>query len=551
MNNVKNLSIILLLSLGLVSFSQAKSDCNSGCDTSCSDSCDDDCNGDCNDDCDDDCNSAHGRTSTFFRPRPVTTDLTYRNNLTFYNRYHDARCNFFTWDSSFIYTKSRKGKRLGAGFLCANPLTVSEFAGADIAALNLQLSAFDDATPPSTNFESTFSICPERKTFSWLNQFYFNLDCFWTGLWASVDFAVVHARHELNINEDLTNGPSDLPTPIAGNTAEENAALAALPANVREAFDQLNTFANDCRHTGVDDLLFRVGYDYNYCSNDHIGIYFLGVAPTGKRFDNTRWFQPIVGSKHGAIGVGLTGDYTLWCDEQYNADLVFQTEVMYQFRLRHEEARTFDYNNGPCSRFRLVVERNEAVVGGTTVAAANNTIAVPGIDNLRACVRVEPRHQLEWWANLHYQWCNWGGEISYNLHFRDREHVTDCNNFDFNNFGIFSFCCPDEAFPLTTQSDRLVSDQPAAATANPTGTNPCVQDATFTVITDKDVNFCSGAAQRVLTHKIAGAISYNSVWCDCYPFAVGFGAGYEFVSKKDSRHALENWHIQGKFEVSF
>ena len=551
MNNVKSLSIILLISLGLVSPSLAviKSDCNTDCDTSsCSDSCD--TTGDCNDSCDENCNSSHGRTSTFFRPRDITGDLTYRNNMHFYNKYHDARCNFFTWDTSFIYSQSRKGRRLGSGFLCANPLKVTEQEGADFAALNLQLSRLDtSATPPVPSYASTFSLCPERKTISWLNQLYFNLDCFWTGLWGSIDFAVVNAKHKLNINETVLNGPSDLGNVANGDgSPASNAALAALPTNVTEAFAGLNTFATDCSHTGIDDLYFRIGYDYSYCSNDHIGIYLVGIAPTGKSFDNTRWFQPLVGSKHGAIGVGLTGDYTLWCCEQDASDLVFQTELKYQYRLRHHEARTFDYNCGPCSRFNLIVERSES----TTTPETNNIIAVPGIDHLRACVRIEPRHELQWWANFHYQWCNWGAELSYNLWWRDRENICDSNNFDFGNFGIFSFCCPDATAPLTSQTGecRLVSAQPAGTAAND-ATNPCVQDSTFTNIVAKDVNLCSGAAQRVLTHKVAGAISYNSVWCDCYPFLVGFGAGYEFASKKDARHALENWHVQGRFDVSF
>ena len=55
--------------------------------------------------------------STVIVPRAITTNLTYRNIDSFYNRYHDARCNFFTWDTTYLYTQNRRGKDLAVGFL--------------------------------------------------------------------------------------------------------------------------------------------------------------------------------------------------------------------------------------------------------------------------------------------------------------------------------------------------------------------------------------------------------------------------------------------------
>ena len=96
MNNVKSLSIILLLSLAMVPLNYAKGgDCptNNGCDARCStdrgDKCDDVCDDCNNNDCNGDCNG-NGTTSTFLRPRQDTTNLTLLNNLTSYNRTHDA-----------------------------------------------------------------------------------------------------------------------------------------------------------------------------------------------------------------------------------------------------------------------------------------------------------------------------------------------------------------------------------------------------------------------------------------------------------------------------
>jgi len=504
MNNVKSLSIILLLSLGVAGFSYADNGCGDDCSTSKSD-CGSDCASDCkNANCSSDCDRG---TSTFLRPRQYTTDLTYLNNLSFYNRYHGARCSFFTWDSTVFFQRNRQEGYLGAGFFGTNPLVVAENAPSDFNANNLDLGN----TNSGEFFRSKVSICPRREVVGWLSHFYFNLDFCCTGLWADIAFTVARAKHKLNFNEVNTT---------AGNIAGE-------PTTVAQAFNNLNVFSRDCEQTGVDDVLFRIGYDYNYCDNDHAGFYFLGIAPTGKAFDNTRWFQPLVGSKHGAVGAGFEGDYTIWACE--NSELVFQTELLYQFRLRHEERRTFDYNNGPLSRFLLVA------------ASDNVDNPVSGYNALQACVRVEPRSQLEWWANFHYQWCDWAAEFSYNLWWRQGERI-NCTNFDFGKNGIYDLThCATASNPLTSHSTATI-----ASLVN-TGTN----DATFVALQAKDVNLCSGAAHQVLTHKVSGAFAYNNVWCDCYPWYVGFGAGYEFASNKYRRHALENWSVYGKWGISW
>lgn len=505
MNNMKSLSIALLLSLGVAGFSYADGGCKDDCSTN---SCSTDSGTGCATDCGtDDCgNGCRGGTSTFLRPRQFTTDLTYLNNLSFYNRYHEARCSFFTWDSTLFFQRNRREECLGAGFLGTNPLVVSEQSPSDFNSINLGLGN----TNTGEFFSSKVSIAPRREVVGWLNHMYFNLDCFCTGLWFDITFAVARAKQRLCFKE----------VGSTGNIPNEATTVA-------QAFNNLNVFSRDCEHTGVDDVMFRIGYDYNYCDNDHVGVYFLGIAPTGKAFDNTRWFQPLIGSKHGAVGAGFEGDYTIWsCD---NSDLVFQTELLYQYRLRHDERRAFDYNNGPLSRFLLVAPSDDV----------DNPTS--GYNALQNCVRVEPRSQLEWWANFHYQWCNWAAEFSYNLWFRDCEKIS-CATFDFGKNGIFDMThCATTNNPLTSNSTATIA----------TLVNTGKSDASFVTLKSSDVNLCSGIAKRVITNKISGAFAYNNVWCDCYPWYVGFGAGYEFASKKDRRHALENWSVYGKWGISW
>ncbi len=488
MNNVRKLSIILLLSVGLVGMTYAAGNsCNTGCDTK----------NDCNDEC---------RTSTVFVPRSITTDLTYRNNLSFYHRRHDAACNFFTWDSTLLYQRNRNESYLGAGFLGTNPLVVSEVEPADVGALNLGLGV-----EAPNNFTEEYSICPRREVVAWLPQLYFNLDCFATGLWAEISFAVARAKHELRQTEGTqvsTFGDAD---------------------NVAQALAARETYWAECdSHTGVDNVLFQVGYNYTYCANDAIGIYFAGVAPTGKSFDESRWFPPFVGSKHGSIGFGLNGDYTAYECDADSTELVFQTELLYLYGLRHNQCRRFDLCNGSLSRWLLVATEDQP---GNPQQNLWETLTTE--------VEVRPRHKVQWWANLHWQWCNWAAEFSYNLWWRAEEEVCPCGDINFDKLGIFSQTCNN---PLTTRKDAVISE-----IFNPTGT----QDGEFTRLVAANIDYNSGAAQEVLTHKISAAFAYNTVWCDCYPMYVGLGAGYEFASNKDKRHAPENWHIYGKWDIAF
>lgn len=510
MNNIKKLSIILLLSMGVSGTSLGASCDNNSCNTSnnsCN-TCDNNSNNSCNTDCNNSNNSCNNTSncnerncgSTIFVPRDITGNLTIRNDLSFYNRYHDARCNFFTWDNTFWYEQTQKGRCLGASFLGANSVTVAENGG-DIESLNFGLGA---ASPSA--FESTVSLDPRRQVFAWLPQFIFNLDCLCTGFWADVSFAVAHARHKLRFHENNT-----VPGDITGE-----------PTTVLGALNGLNAFSKDCRHTGVDNVIVRLGYDYTYCNNDHFGLYFLGLIPTGKRFNNARWFEPVIGSKHGGIGVGVEGDYTVWnCDDQ---DLVFMTELKYTYRFKHSESRVFDLNNGLLSRFLLAAPE------------ANPCLPVNIVSNLTSCVEVKPRSTVDFWLGLHYQWCNWGAEFDYNLYWRQRERVCG-NNFNFDNLGLFNLNCGCG----TSDSTATIATEFGAGTP----------DATFTTLTSADVNLRSGEACKALTHTVSGAVSYNNVWCDCYPWYVGIGGKYEFAGKKDRRALPESWGVFGKATISF
>lgn len=441
------------------------------------------------------------QVTTFLRPRPILTDLTYRNNMSFYQRYHDACCSFFSYDATWLYQRNRKAACLGLGFFGKQLVTVAEEGAADIASLNLSLGS----TQP-TGYFSTFTFRPKRSVLGWMPQFTFNLDCLCTGLWADIAFAVLSVHHEFCLNEKVT-------TPGEINDI----------TNAQQAFNALDTFARSRRHTGVDDIEVRLGYDWLYCDNDHVGVYLDGIIPTGREFDNTRFFQPLVGSRNGAIGFGLTADNTWWDDEIAQTACVIMTELKYLHKFGNKERRIFDLTNGPLSRFLLVVQEDERFepVSATTL--------------LRQCVHVECRSLLEWWLSIHYQKCNWGFEAAYNLFYRDSERVQP-RSFHFCDYGIFDMT---RCGGLTSHSDAKISDQFGEGTA----------DEEFVKLKSTDVNLASGRAQKAVSHTLSGSISYNNFW-RCYPWSFGVSASYEFASKKHRRSTLENWGVFAKWTMS-
>jgi hypothetical protein len=516
MNNVRKLSVFLLLSAGVTNMVLARSECDRSCDTnSCSTSnfgncgtndCSSDrgCETDCstNDDCSRNC-------STVFRARPIVGNLTYRNDLTFFNRYHDARCNFFTWDSTFIFEKNRHSRCAGSGIFGTSNGTLTIAPGGDINPVFLGLGSL------TGDFSETLTVRPRRRVFSWLSQLIFNLDSCCTGLWADFSFAVTNVRHRLNVTENITgaanviaSGPND-----------------TVPTGALEVLTNAGVLGGRCKRTGVDDALVRIGYDWNYCGNDHVGFYGLGYIPTGRRRHNAELFHPTVGSRNGGLGFGFTGDYTAWSDECNNSDLVVMTEFKYTFTLRNRETRVFDLNNGPLSRFLLVAPES------------NPFAAQPLLPFLTSCVKVKMRSSIDWWLGVHYQYCNWGVEFDYNLYWRDREKV--CRpNFNFDNLGIFDiFKCGN----LTSASTATPGEAVLGGTS----------DAVFTALTAADVNLRSAASCKALLNTISGAVSYNNVWCDCYPWYLGIGGNVEFASRKQRRSNFENWGVFGKAAISF
>ncbi len=485
---------IAALCAGIIPYGHADHSCFPSVD------CDASISGDC-DELSDDYRTCG--VATYFSPRSITNDLTYRNSNTFFQRFRgDASCAFFSLDSTFLYQQNRKTALLGRGYFGENPLTFAEQC-APVNSLNLGLGS-----KQPEGFCSTVRLSPKRKVFAWLPQLIFKLDSFCEGVWADFAFAVTMVDHRTCLFEQRVT-PGDLKNE---------------PTAVQEALNALTVFPSSHGHTGIDDIQVRIGYLMNYCEDDMISFSVLGNIPTGKQFDDAVWFQPTIGTRRGGIGGGFMFNSTLWSSE-FSEEILLMGEIKYLHSFSTTQRRQFDLKNGPLSRFLLVSPQD------------NPDDPISGIHILRACVKVEPQHTLEWWIALHYSCACWGFEAGYNLWYRSQEELKVPDSaFNFKNRGIFDMTrCTNR----TSHSTAKISDAFGEGTP----------DTRFVKLSVKDVNKCSAIGRKALSSTFSGTVTYASSWCD-FPISFAFGARYELAAPKHHTSALENWGVFGKISLS-
>lgn len=449
-----------------------------------------------------------------FVPRGASTDMVWFDALFLYNRLKNPKKYYF--NSATIYQSSKKSKELGAANLLgtSDTLNVAEGGGTGIVnSLELGLAN------PNTPFSGSLTIRPERKQFTYIANMYADLSDWWCGLWGDFTWGVTNAHHRLNCCET-----GDVAGTICPDIASISDALS------QDGLKYSKFYCDNCRdgkrRTGFEDVQLRLGLDYTWCGDNHISPYLIGTIPAGRRPTAEYIFEPLVGSKHGSIGVGFIADYNIdWCGCGEDSSLMLLTDFNYRFVFKHDECRTFDLlPNGPFSRYLLVVDQSAP---GLPFPAANITTSR---------VSISPRSTIQWWLGLNYEYCDWDFEIGYNLFWRQKERLKQD-------------CIP---LPTTVGVYNLNGCGVAALTAsNATMTNSGTADALFVGIPSSNINIDSGLAGKVLSNKIYGALSWTGCACDCFEWMAGFGASYEFVSKHDRCNALQSWSVFGKWAVGF
>lgn len=457
--------------------------------------------------------------SHVYIPEGESENLAWINLLTYAERVRNHSDKKYFFSSLTLYKQTRHSDKFASSLLLGdgnNTLTVAQGGGAGVVnSLELGLSTQD----PNNPFASTLTIKPQRKQFTYLGNVYVNLDDWWCGLWSDFTWGVTNAHHRLNCCETSTT-PSTLCPGITN----------VVDALSNPLLESSKFYCDNCRdgkrRTGFEDVQIRLGYDYTWCDENHVGLYAIGTIPGGRTPTAEFVFEPLVASRHASIGVGFRGDYSLdWCGCNENTSLLLMTDFNYRYVLKHKECRTFDFlPNGPFSRYILVVDQSTP---GLPFPASTITTSK---------VEISPRSTIQWWVGLNYEYCDWDFEVGYNLFWRQKEQLKQN-------------CIP---LPTTVGIYNLNGCGLSPVTAsNATMTNSGVADAVFVGISPSNINIASGLAGRLLTNKVYGALSWTGCACDCFEWMAGLGGSYEFVVNHDKCNGLNNWAVFAKWAVGF
>lgn len=473
----------------------------------------------CQNDCDFQCSNDFVISRTIFIPRSLTPDSGLDLPLGNYQFYHNSPFPeerlFFDFQGSYFHLESRKECELAVYFLpnsrrCIN---IKQNGNGDVGSLWLDLIA-----APGKDFSSTICLAPKRRVDGGFLNFYFDFNNWLAGTWLSIAFAVMHSQQTIGIKEEYIKNP--------GITPHIKNAIRALN---NKTWTAGRFCPNTLTKTGVDDIQFKLGWNYYFCNRDHLGFYFVATAPTGQLTRNRIIFEPIVGHKNGSAGVGFNSDYTLW--NRCTRELHWMADLKYRYEFSHLSRRLFDLcYNGPWSRYLLVA------------SPQNPDLPLPGVNFFARRVRASTGSTVDFWTTLHYRYRAINLEVGYDLYWRANEKVCVKKHKSRSlHVGIYDLNGAALGHP-TSASEAEITE-----TSSLFGPNYPKSDPFFKTVKTYDLNLASGSRPTALTNTIYGAFSWNS-YCYDTPYMLGFIAMYEFAY---GNTAFEQWGVQVRTAICF
>jgi hypothetical protein len=286
---------------------------------------------------------------------------------------------------------------------------------------------------------------------------------------------------------------------------------------------------------GVDDIQLKLGWNhFSADEEEHIGAYAVGTIPTGSKPRNVFVFQPRIGTRNGAIGVGLNGDVIV-CQRSDMHTLHFMADAKYRYLFGDHECRSFDgCQNGPWSRYLQVVSE------------AQRSDPMPGINScFTRKAKIIPRSQFELWAAFHWAYSKVHTEIGWNLWVRQSEKAQfDCCCC---SFGIYDLGADAQRQNARHEQIREpISASNAHINQSVFPPNAVPSDPVFTAV-GCSLNKKSGTHPFALSNKIYAAVAYDGFICNTATF-VGLGASAE-LGRKNS--AFDFWSVWGKWGLEF
>ncbi len=454
-------------------------------------------------------------SKTMFIPRIISTDSVFElamNNYTFHSN-KDCLNNVLSFRP--FYQKSNDADRLSRFFLKnnANKMHFQEDGQGDFNPLWVSSISSND-----TFYASELTLCPVRTTIGGVITGFFDLSPHLTRAWINFNTAFIYAKHNLHVKE----------------SGLQNPGILRDYKDICESFN-ISTWTagklacNNLTALGLDNIQIKFGYDVLKKRDHSLSPYAVLVIPTGKSPKACYLFEPLIGSKHAALGVGLNanveaGKYFYW-----------MADLKYNYNFAAKERRSFDLKqNGDWSRYLAVVDESEPYY------------SEPGINVFTKKVKVTPGSMGQFWTAFHFCKKNLHIETGYSFWIRAQEKLKLLGNCELtlpcstNPISVVDFkalACP---IQLATSASTAKIEQSIV------GDNQMVSDEVFTPITLADFNIQSATNKRAFSNTLYLSCQYQ---LDNIPdILLELAGSYEFTH---SCGAINQYAIWGSLSFAF
>lgn len=263
---------------------------------------------------------------------------------------------------------------------------------------------------------------------------------------------------------------------------------------------------------GIADLEFLFGYNFLYDTSYHLGANFSFLVPTGTQKKNEYLFEPVVGTQHYSLGIGLNGYGNLLKSRHHRLCLYF--DAVYHFVFKAFETRTLGIKNIPFGHYYLAAKVEES--------GLNDRAFIPATHLLTKQVKVHSFGFFEGITGFSYGYRSCSFEVGYSLYAKQKEKVT--------------------------LKDEWVDNQYVIPNLNVTTNQAITFPEIFLPLNADILDFQAASSEEQLTHSIYGALSYTSFNAD-YPLTLIIGALYEHAP--DQQSALSGYELFFKAGISF
>lgn len=442
-------------------------------------------------------------------------------------------------------------------------------------------------------------------------NWYMGLDGWASGFYFSIHLPIVASAWKLSPQEYVIDSGSDFFP--AGYMGDERIDRSDLPATVLDAWLGTTTFGDMQEplefgivterqsETQVAEMQLNLGWDFLESDWYHFGLYLRGTIPTGNRPNPHNFFAPVIGNgKHGAFGGGISAHAILWTHNVCDRAVGIYIEAIVEHLFPARQNRSFDFNNGPGSRFMLLAEIEKQVFDDLYYDTQLTTLQytgrlIPAINQTTFSSVIAVSVQTDIALKLSYQSDQWEFDLGYNFWARSHEKLCKRDHFQENEFAlkgdaqIYGFLEPDDTAILLSSSQHEATIHGGQGTGNPDfvnnnadnpelaktnlGADQLVNltsaDATELVIaiesisssnqpillSDKDINNDSAVLPRGLSNKFFVYLGKYIPFCsedDLKKICIGVGASVESAPTSSFKNSANSqWAAWMRVGIAF